>query len=194
MSAITQSVEVSKANVSKANQALIAELRASRERFLGVIADVPERLEQTRLTPESWSILECAEHIYLAEQGMFAALERRRPTENAPRTEPDTEKDAFIQKAALDRSRKLSSPDPVRPSGRFSSLAEAAKEFRQARERTIGFIENINEDLRRSTTKHPMGIFDSYQFVMIMARHAERHALQIEEIKNSPAYRAGLAS
>jgi hypothetical protein len=190
MSAITQSVEVSKANVSKANQALIAELRGSRERFLGVIADVPERLEQTRLTPESWSILDCAEHIYLAEQGMFAALERRRPTGNAP----DIEKDAFIQKAALDRSRKLNSPDPVRPNGRFSSLFEAAKAFRQARERTIGFIENINEDLRRSTTKHPMGIFDSYQFVMIMARHPERHALQIEEIKNSPAYRAGLAS
>jgi hypothetical protein len=185
MSAISQSVDV-----SNANRALIAELRASRERFLGVIDDVPERLSHIRLTPQGWSILECAEHICLAEHGMFAALERRRPTENAP----DTEKDVFIRKAAVDRSRKLNAPDAVRPTGRFSSLADAAKEFRQARERTIGFIENLNEDLRRSTAKHPMGIVDSYQLVMIMARHPERHALQIEEIKNSPAYRAGLAS
>jgi DinB superfamily len=189
MSATSQSVDV-----SEANQTLGAELRASRERFLRVIADVPERLEQTRLAPESWSILECAEHTCLAEHGMFAALERRRPTEDAPDTELNSEKDAFIQKAALDRSRKLDSPDPVRPTGRFSSLAEAAKEFGQARERTIAFIENLDEDLRRSTTKHPLGIVDSFQFVIIMARHPERHALQIEEIKNSPAYRAGLTS
>jgi hypothetical protein len=185
MSTIFQS-----ADVSRANQALAAELRASTDRFLSVLRDVPERLSHIRLTPESWSILECAEHTCLAERGMFAALEKRRPTDDAP----DIARDAVIEKRALDRTRKINSPEHVRPTGRFTSLTEAAQQFRQARERTIAFIENLDEDLRRSTTKHPMGIVDSYQLVIIMARHPERHALQIEEIKNSPAYRAGLAS
>jgi hypothetical protein len=35
-----------------------------------------------------------------------------------------------------------------------------------------------------------MGVFDTYQFVGIMALHPERHAAQMEEINNSAAYRA----
>ena len=44
------------------------------------------------------------------------------------------------------------------------------------------------EDLRKSTAVHPFGTLDSYQLVLIMALHVDRHALQIAEIKNSPAY------
>jgi hypothetical protein len=36
---------------------------------------------------------------------------------------------------------------------------------------------------------HLLGTFDAYQYLLIMAAHAERHALQIEEIKHCPAYR-----
>ena len=85
-------------------------------------------------------------------------------------------------------------PERAKPTGRYPSLKEAAEAFRAARERSIAFIESLGEDLRQSTCLHPLGIFDSYQFIQIMALHAERHALQIEEIKNSPAYRAGLVS
>jgi hypothetical protein len=181
MSALPQSVVG-----QEANRVLLTELQKSRDRFLSVLAGVPEKLRHIRLADDTWSILECAEHTCLAEQGMFAALEKRRLTDAAP----ELEKDALIAKVSLDRTRKLSSPQSAKPAGRYASLAEAAKAFASARDRTIGVLGNLSEDLRKSTALHPMGVLDSYQFVRIMVLHPERHALQIEEIKRSAAYHA----
>ena len=172
-----------------ANQALLSELRRKADLFLSVLGSVPEDKRNIREADDSWSILECAEHVCLAEQLMFAALEKRRPTDAAP----DLQKDPVIQKVALDRSRRLTCPDQAWPTGRYASLAEAADAFQASRQRTIAFIESTNEDLRSSTCIHPMGVFDSYQLVIILAIHPERHALQIEQIRNSTAYRAAAA-
>jgi hypothetical protein len=34
-------------------------------------------------------------------------------------------------------------------------------------------------------------VISTYECLLLMGSHAQRHALQIEEAKNSPAYRAG---
>jgi DinB superfamily len=162
------------------------ELRRSCDRFLAVLADVPEALRDVREADDRWSIMDCAEHVCLAEELMSVSLQKRRQTDTAP----NLEKDAVIRKIALDRSRKIPAPTQARPTGRHRSLKEAANAFRTVRERNIAFIESLGEDLRRSTCLHPLGIFDSHQFIQIMALHPERHASQIEEIKNSSAYRA----
>jgi len=170
----------------EANQALLAELRRSCDRFLKVLKDVPENREKIRATEGTWSILDCAEHVCLGEELMFAALKKRRPTD-AP---PDMKKDAVIHKIALDRSRKAASPEQAKPIGRYASLSEVVEVFRSSRQRTIDYVDGLNENLRSSTCVHPFGVFDSYQLVEIMALHSERHALQIEGIKNSIAYKA----
>jgi hypothetical protein len=168
-----------------ANQVLLSELRRRADRFLSLLESVPEGMRHIREADDTWSIIDCAEHVCLAEQLMFAAWEKRRPTDAAP----ELQKDPVIQQVALDRSRRLPCPEQARPTGRYASLAEAADAFQASRQRTIAFIESTNEDLRGSTCIHPMGVFDSYQLVIIMALHPERHALQIEQIRNSPAYR-----
>jgi len=53
----------------------------------------------------------------------------------------------------------------------------------------MSYLQFTNEDLRKSTAVYPFGTFDSYQLVLIMALHVDRHALQIAEIKSSPAYK-----
>ena len=171
--------------ISKQKQELLPYLIQSRVRVLAVLAEVPEELSGIRLTENSWSILECAEHIAAAERGMFTLLERRTPNSAAP----DFARDALIKALGTDRSRKVSAPERARPTGRFASLKQAIDDFCGARARTIAFLERTDEDLRKSIAVHPLGTFDAFQFLLIMAAHAERHALQIEEIKNSAAYR-----
>lgn len=180
MNAISQPLTA----VPEQKQELLARLSASRDRILAVLQDVPDELSQVRPAETSWCVLECAEHVATAERGMFSALEKRQATEATP----DTSKDALIQAFALNRTQKLPAPERAHPRGKFSMLAEAINDFRFARERTMSYLQLTNEDLRKSTAVHPFGTFDGYQFVLIMALHAERHALQIEEIKNSPAY------
>ncbi len=168
---------------------LSGRLRASRDRVLQVLAGVSEQLGRVRPAENSWSILDCAEHIALAERAMFSSLERRAPAENPA----DPAQDAEIESILLDRSRKRSAPERVRPAEKFPALSAAIDDFCSARERTLDFVQHTNEDLRKSTARHPFGVFDCHQFVLIMALHAERHARQIEEIKYSDAYRAAEA-
>jgi hypothetical protein len=167
---------------------LCDQLRRSCDRFLAVLADAPEALRDMREADGGWSIMDCAEHVCLAEELMSVFLRKRRQTDAMP----DFGRDTVIRKVALDRSRKISAPPQARPAGRYHSLREAADAFRTFRERNIALLESLDEDLRRSTCLHPLGIFDSHQFIEIMALHAERHASQIEQIENSTAFRAAL--
>jgi hypothetical protein len=172
-------------NLSEQKDELQVRLVSSRDRFLASLAGIPDDLSRICPADDNWSVLECAEHVAVAERGMFSALEKRQATDAAP----DKSKDALIQAFALNRTQKLAAPERAHPKGRFSTLADAVDDFRFARERTLAYLQDINEDLRTSTAVHPLGTFDSYQLVLIMALHAERHALQVEEIKNSLAYR-----
>jgi DinB superfamily len=173
------------AEISSQKQELLSCLTRSRARVLEVLGDVSEDLSGVRLAESSWSILECTEHVAVAERGMFMALERRTLNSAAP----DLTKDALIKAVGTDRSRKFSAPERARPSGRFATVKDAVAEFCSARDRTIAFLEQTDEDLRKSVAVHLLGTFDAYQYLLIMAAHSERHALQIEEIKHCPAYR-----
>jgi hypothetical protein len=173
------------AGISTQKQELLSCLTRSRARVLEVLADVSEGLSGVRRAESSWSILECTEHLAVAERGMFMALERRTPNTATP----DFTKDALIKAVGTDRTRKFSAPERARPSGRFTSVRDAVAGFCSARDRTIAFVEQTDEDLRQSVAVHLLGTFDAYQYLLIMAAHAERHALQIEEIKHCSAYR-----
>jgi hypothetical protein len=122
--------------------------------------------------------------------GLVTGLRRPRPT-GAPNRE-----DVFLQ-VIVDRSRKIESPEGARPQGRFASLADAAAQFRASRDSTIRFVEQNMDDLRATEVTHPhpvAGDVSAYEMLIIMAKHAERHALQIAEIKNSAAFRASMAA
>jgi hypothetical protein len=95
------------AEISTQKQELLSCLTRSRARVLEVLADVSADLSGVRLAESSWSILECTEHLAVAERGIFMALERRTPNNAAP----DFTKDALIKAVGTDRSRKFSVPE-----------------------------------------------------------------------------------
>jgi hypothetical protein len=169
---------------------LLARLKASRDRYLAVLADVGEG--SCRVCPDegAWSVLECAEHVSGAERGMFQMVLDRKPTE----AEPDRQVDLRILRMADEGTAKAEAPERSRPKGRFSTLEEARQAFLSGREKTIAWVGENEDDLRKFTVAHAMGTFDAYQLLLIMAMHAERHARQIERIKRSSAYVAGLQS
>jgi len=54
-------------------------------------------------------------------------------------------------------------------------------------------VEQHPDDLRASEVTHPhpaAGNVSTYEMVIIIAKHAERHAKQIEEIRNTVALNA----
>ena len=49
--------------------------------------------------------------------------------------------------------------------------------------------ERAAKDLRKLKMQGPAGDVDGYQMLLMAALHTERHAMQVDEIKNDPAYR-----
>ncbi len=170
---------------------LLEALRRGGDAFLGSVAGVDEAACRLRPAENRWSVLECAEHVAVAEEVMLglATGERKARDPEVPK------RDDRILRSGTDRTARFDASDRSQPRGRFSTVAEAVAHFRAMRERTLRFIEQTGEDLRATEVTHPhraVGVISTYECLLLMGTHAQRHALQIEEVKNSPAYRTSL--
>ena len=170
-------------------QFLLTQLQETREIFLNSFAGITEEQSRLKPSPDCWCVLDTVEHLTSAETLMLKLItEGRRPrTADGPNREQ-----VFLQVVA-DRSRKMQSPESGRPRGRFATLTEATAQFKTTRNGVITFVEQFPEDLRASEVTHPhpaAGNVSTYEMVIIIAKHAERHAKQIEEIRNTLAAQA----
>jgi hypothetical protein len=182
--ATKSSTEIDKARLLEA-------LRKGGDAFLCSVAGVGEA--ECRLSPAEnhWSVLECAEHVAVAEEVMLGLVTGER---NA-RDPEGPKRDDRILRSGTDRSTRFDASDQSQPRGRFSTLAEAVAHFQAVHQRTLRLVEQTGEDLRATEVKHPhhvVGVISTYECLLLMGSHAQRHALQIEEVKNSPAYRTGV--
>jgi hypothetical protein len=181
--ATKSSTEIDKARLLEA-------LRKGGDAFLCSVAGVGEAA--CRLSPgeNRWSVLECAEHVAVAEEVMLGLVTGERKV----RDPEGAKRDDRILRSGTDRGTRFDASDQSQPRGRFSTLAEAVAHFQATRERTLRLVELTGEDLRATEIKHPhqvVGVISTYECLLLMGSHAQRHALQIEEVKNSSAYRAG---
>jgi uncharacterized damage-inducible protein DinB len=184
--ATKSSTEIDKARLLEA-------LRRGAEAFLRSVAEADEAACRVRPAEDRWSVLECAEHVAVAEEVMLGLV----TGERKPRYKEEPKRDERILRSGNDRSTKFDASDQSQPRGRFSTLAEAAAHFQAVRARTLHLVEQTEDDLRATEIKHPhhaVGVISTYECLLLMGSHAQRHALQIKEIKNSPAYRATVTS
>jgi uncharacterized damage-inducible protein DinB len=168
---------------------LLEALRKGEEAFIHRVAEVSEATCRLRPAENSWSVLECAEHVAVAEEVMLALVTGKRTLRNAEAPK----RDGRILRSGTDRSMRFDASDQSRPRGRFSTLADAVAHFQAVRERTLRLVQETSEDLRATEVTHPhpvVGVISTYECLLLMGAHVQRHALQIEEIRNSTAYPA----
>jgi uncharacterized damage-inducible protein DinB len=166
-------------------QAILATLEQGSAALRDALNGVTEELAGRVPGPGRWSILQCAEHVAVAEDHLFSMITASKQTETPLINEP---REAFILTFGADRSTRRESPEDAKPTGRFSNLSEAVQHFLAGRERTIQFVNTNKEDLRSRITLHPlMGTVNCHEILLLMAVHPARHAKQIEEIKAATA-------
>ena len=158
-------------------------LEDSRADFRAAAEGVSEAQAKMRPAPEQWSVLECVEHIVVAE-GRFLGWVQNPVAEPAPPM--DKEKEAKLLLGVSGRSQRVNAPEPVHPTGRFTTLAEALAQFDAVRANSIQFAESNGPGLYSLAAKHPFfGAVNGGEVMVLIAAHARRHAAQIREIRAS---------
>jgi uncharacterized damage-inducible protein DinB len=158
---------------------IVDELEKSSRELNAAVAGVSDLQATTAPGPGRWSVLECLEHVTAVEERFLGRLENAERTGPAP---PDKTKEAELSSLVKDRTRRAQAPEPVRPAGRFTSLAEALEHFNAVRTRTIRFAQDRAAGLYSLAVDHPrFGTRNGLEMLLIISGHAQRHAEQIRE-------------
>jgi len=140
--------------------------------------------DTARLRPQrdSWSVLECVEHVALTETALLSRLREAKPAEAS---HEDRAREARFQELALNRLRRIEAPELVIPTAQSQSLAGACETFRNIRAETIRFIDDFEGDLKSWLTTHPLITrpVNCYEMLLLIALHPKRHAQQIAGIR-----------
>src|SRR5262245_63236982 len=94
----------------------------------------------------------------------------------------------MVVSAIPDRSRKAKAPEPLVPTGRWST-PEALDHFQQSRANTIQYLQSTPDLRGHATAENPFQQpMDGYQWLLFIAAHSERHTKQILEVKADPNF------
>lgn len=141
-----------------------------------------------KTAPDRWSIAEVTEHIAAGEDMLRSAAEGT--LKGPARDAADDVKaiDALVLSAMPDRSHKAQAPEPLKPTNRFGSPEAALKHFEESRQQTEDFLKT-HDDLRAHAIDSPFGKkLDSYEWILMVAGHSERHTKQMLEVKADPNF------
>jgi hypothetical protein len=137
--------------------------------------------------PDRWSVAEVLEHITLAEDFLYENGAQKALKGPASAPDRDYKKtDATILAMVPDRTTKRQAPDMLVPTGRWSPV-EALDHFQKSRARNIEFLKDT-PDLRGHVADSPFGPVDSFEWVLFISAHSERHTKQILEVKADPNF------
>jgi DinB superfamily len=168
-------------------------LNDSHKQTLDLMEGLSEAQLKFKPAPEKWSVLEVAEHIYLAEGLLFGNVQRALAAKENPEWETKTKgKTEFLERVMVSRDRKATAPESVVPSGKMTRDELIAK-LKESRAKTLKFAEETKLPVKAHTLDHPFPVFNTlnaYQWLIYIPLHNIRHNKQIEEVKSDPKFPA----
>jgi hypothetical protein len=134
------------------------------------------------LHPEdnSWSILDCCEHIYILEQAVNTLFKGK--TEKTDRN--PTEKIEKIKYRFNDYNQKLSAGDPIKPKGIFKDKEKVIQAIVSNRSQLLELPQNGSwSDLCLGFSHAIFGYLTRIEWLYFCIFHTERHLHQMKSIE-----------
>jgi hypothetical protein len=146
----------------------------------------PAQLEY-RASPDRWTIRECVAHLAVAEPDYWRELMDavKAPPDMKGKTSSNT--DADIMWYGIDRVVHTKTGGGHEMVDTYKDLGGAMAKFQALRATMIEYIKTTNDDLRAHSFGKTEPI-DSWQWMLEISTHAERHIQQIREIKADPNF------
>jgi hypothetical protein len=160
-------------------QRLLAHLEMTESWLVSELSGLSQAQLTYKITPDSWSIADVAEHLAIAEPQYWEQLQKS--VKEPPSTEKLEATDAGILWYGIDRSNRQKTGEARVPHGTFKTAADALAAFRKLRVTMNDYAKSTGDDLRGR--KLLEGNMDVYQWFLMISTHSQRHILQIREIK-----------
>ncbi len=165
---------------------LIAHLEMTESWLVDEVAHLSPAQLHFRPSPTSWSILDCVEHLTLAEPEYWLTYQKSMAAPAAKKGSPSDDLDRLWY--GIDRTRRAQTIDAEVPRARFQEMEPALAEFRALRAKILREARTTQGDWRRHLV--PEWDRDCYQWLLMISAHSQRHILQIREIRHSPGFPA----
>jgi DinB superfamily len=160
-------------------QRLVAHLEMTEAWLLSELNGLSETQLAWRPAPDVWSVKDVVEHLGIAEPQYWEQLQN---SLKAPATAYKPEAtDAAILWYGIDRTNRTRTGEARVPDGRFKDTAVALASFQKLRASMLDQAKSSQEDYRGR--KLIDGNMDVYQWFLMISTHAQRHILQIREVK-----------
>jgi len=177
------------ATMTRAERAeLIDLLNKSEREFLDAVESVSDAQWTFKAAPDRWSIGEVAEHLVLAEAGLFTTATKSVAAPADDKWTATLGKTDRLKRALPNRTTKVDAPQEIRPRGDLTR-AQVMARFKQQRARTLAFAQETEAPLKAHTAPNPFfGAINAHQLLLYIPLHNLRHDQQIAEVKTAPDY------
>ena len=165
-------------------QRLVAHLEMTQSWLESEVAGLSKEQLTFRMSPTSWHIMDVVEHLAIAEPQYWEQLRKSIPT--APYTTKPEATDAAILWYGIDRTSRQTTGEARVPTGRWSDVRQSLAEFVKLRKTMLEYARTSQDGLRERQLVD--GNMDVYQWFLMISTHAQRHILQIREIKAHAGY------
>jgi hypothetical protein len=176
----------------KERKAAVTMMKESKSRVLNSTKGLSKAQLEFRPAADKWSIQDCIYHITFTEKALWSLLEATMKSPATPEKRAEVKiTDEQFMKRLTDRSHKVKTSENLEPRNTgYASLEAAMEDFKKERSLHIKYMKSTTEDLRNRVVQMPFGTIDCYQLCLMISGHSDRHVLQIEEIRNDPAFPA----
>ena len=137
--------------------------------------------------PDRWSIRECVSHLAVAEPDYWRELQDavKAPPDMSRKKSANT--DADIMWYGIDRVVHTKTGGGHEKVDTYKDIGVAMAKFQALRATMIDYIKTTHDDLRAHSFGKTEPI-DSWQWMLEISTHSERHIQQIREIKADPKF------
>ncbi len=165
-------------------------LKTTEKDVLASIKGLSEAQLKYKPAVDKWSVEDCMKHIAATEIGLWKMTEGTINGAANPEKRSDIKMtDEEVMKNIENRTNKIKTFPPFEPQNTgFATLNNAVNSFKENRGKLIVYIKHSEADLRNHVATLPVGSFDSYQMILFIGAHSNRHMQQIEEVKADPGF------
>lgn len=147
----------------------------------------PAQLEY-KASPDRWSIRECVSHLAVAEPDYWRDLMKAVKASPDMQGKKSAASDADIMWYGIDRVVHTKTGGGHEKVDTYKDLGDALGRFQALRGTMIEYIKTTNDDLRAHSFGDYGERIDSWQWMLEISTHAERHIQQIREIRAEPNF------